>query len=314
MRMEYLIEASSLVLRNLRGDAVHRADWDATIVIVGCGGTGSRLVPDVCRLLLGHKARLFLVDHDRVEPHNLGRQSFAPDEVGQFKAVALAARMLREFRQFGLLIGHAVRPYDPALHGAVFGRSSALNLVIGAVDNAEARRAIAGTLAGDRTRGREVWWLDAGNARNSGQLILGNAADAAGLAGAFNRATGRCRALPAPVLRRPALLTAPPEPAPRDRLDCAAAVAAGAQGPTINAHLATWAASYVERLLDGTCGWAETLIDVDAGTVRCIPIDPVRTARLVGLSIEEIEPPLVSAERAPRRRRRDAPGSQERAA
>lgn len=131
--MEYLIEASPLVLRDLRGRAVHRADWDATIVIVGCGGTGSRLVPDVCRLLLGRKARLFLVDHDRVEPHNLGRQSFAPGEVGEFKAVALAARMLREFRLSGLLIGHAVRPYDPVLHGAVFGRSSALNLVIGAV-------------------------------------------------------------------------------------------------------------------------------------------------------------------------------------
>ena len=312
--MHYLIEASSLVLRDLRGNAVHRADWDATIVIVGCGGTGSRLVPDVCRLLLGHKARLFLVDHDRVEPHNLGRQSFAPDEVGQFKAVALAARMLREFRRFGLPIGHAIRPYDPVLHGAVFGRSSALNLVIGAVDNAEARRAIAGSLANSSPTGREVWWLDAGNARNSGQLILGNAADAAGLAGAFNRATGRCRALPAPGLRRPALLTAPPEPAPRDRLDCAAAIATGEQGPTINAHLATWAASYVERLLDGTCGWAETLIDVDAGTVRCIPVDPVRTARLVGLPAEEVEPPLVRPEAPPARRRRAPRDPRERAA
>ena len=312
--MEYLIEASSLVLRDLRGHAVHRADWDATIVVVGCGGTGSRLVPDICRLLLGRKARLFLVDHDRVEPHNLDRQSFAPDEVGQFKAVALARRMLREFRHSGLQLGHAVRPYDPLLHGAVFGRSSALNLVIGAVDNAAARRAIAGTLAGGRPPGREVWWLDAGNARNSGQLILGNAADAAGLAGAFNRATGRCRALPAPGLRRPALLTAPPEPAPRDRLDCAAAVAAGEQGPTINAHLATWAASYVERLLDGTCGWAETLIDVDAGTARCIPADPIRTAHLVGLPLEEVEPPLVSAEPAPKRPRREAQGAQNRAA
>lgn len=283
-------------------------------MIVGCGGTGSRLVPDVCRLLIGRNARLFLVDHDRVEPHNLGRQSFVSDEVGQFKAVALASRALREFRRFGLQVGYAVKPYDPTLHGAVFRHSSALNLVIGAVDNAAARRAIAETLTNNRAQERDVWWLDAGNSRNSGQIILGNAPTPDGLAGAFNPATARCRALPAPSLRRPALLTAPPEPAPRDRLDCAAAIATGQQGPTINAHLATWATSYVERLLDGTCGWAETLIDIDAGTVHCVPVDPVRTARLVGLPVEEIELPLGRAETTPARRRRAKRGPQERAA
>ncbi len=312
--MDYLIEASPLILRDLRGEAIHRADWDATIVIVGCGGTGSRLVPDVCRLLLGRKARLFLVDHDRVEPHNLGRQSFTADDVGEFKAVALAARVRREFGRLGSPIGYAVRPYDPALHGAVFGPSSALKLVIGAVDNAAARRAIAGTLADGRGGPRDIWWLDAGNARNSGQIVLGNALAPEDLVGAFSPASGRCRALPAPSLRRPALLTAPPEPAPRDRLDCAAAVAVGEQGPTINAHLATWAASYVERLLDGTCGWAETLIDVDAGTVHCVPVDPLRTARLVGLPVEEIEPPFGRAEVPPARRHRAPRGPQERAA
>jgi len=302
--MHYLIEASPLVLRDLRGTAIHRADWDATVVVVGCGGTGSRLVPDICRLLIGRKARLFLVDHDRVEPHNLGRQSFIDEEIGDFKAVALARRVQREFRRFGLQIGHAVRPYDPVLHGAVFQPTSALKLVIGAVDNATARRAIAETLADGRTWQRDVWWLDVGNARNSGQLILGNVLAPEGLKGAFSPASGRCRALPAPSLRRPALLTAPPEPEPRARLDCAAAIAANEQGPTINAHLATWAATYVERLLDGTCGWSETLIDVDAGTVHCAPIDPGRTARLLGIDAGELElsPPVAATPTARRGR------------
>lgn len=312
--MQYLIEASSLILRDLGGNAIHRADWDATIVVVGCGGTGSRLVPDICRLLIGRKARLFLVDHDRVEPHNLGRQSFAGEDVGEFKAVALARRVLREFRQFGLQIGHAVKPYDPALHGAVFGPSSALKLVIGAVDNSEARRVIAETLADGRNWQRDIWWLDAGNSRNSGQIIVGNALAPDGLRGTFNAASGRCRALPAPSLRRPALLTAPPEPAPRDRLDCTAAVTAGEQGSTINAHLATWAATYVERLLDGACGWAETLIDVDAGTVHCVPIDPIRTARLVGLPAEEIEVPLPGPAAPPARVQRARRSRHDRAA
>jgi tRNA A37 threonylcarbamoyladenosine dehydratase len=48
----------------------------ATIVLVGCGGTGGFLAEAVCRQLIGRIARLCLVDHDRVEPHNVARQVF----------------------------------------------------------------------------------------------------------------------------------------------------------------------------------------------------------------------------------------------
>ena len=72
--MRYLVETSRLILRDAAGNAIHRAQWDATIVVVGCGGTGSLLVPRLCRLLLGRRAQLVLVDHDQVEPHNIGRQ------------------------------------------------------------------------------------------------------------------------------------------------------------------------------------------------------------------------------------------------
>ena len=53
-----------------------RCAYEATIVLVGCGGTGGFLADALGRLLLGRDARLFLVDLDRVEPHNLGRQAF----------------------------------------------------------------------------------------------------------------------------------------------------------------------------------------------------------------------------------------------
>jgi tRNA A37 threonylcarbamoyladenosine dehydratase len=49
---------------------------EATIVIVGCGGTGSHLAEATCRLLIGVSAELYLVDMDRVEAHNVGRQAF----------------------------------------------------------------------------------------------------------------------------------------------------------------------------------------------------------------------------------------------
>ena len=45
-------------------------------MLVGCGGTGGFLAESICRLLIGRSSRLFLVDPDRVEPHNVARQAF----------------------------------------------------------------------------------------------------------------------------------------------------------------------------------------------------------------------------------------------
>jgi hypothetical protein len=143
-------------------------------------------------------------------------------------------------RRFGQEVGYSVLPYDRELHAQVFGAGrSRLSLLVGCVDNAGARRAIAATL--DRGRWsyagpgahQPVWWLDTGNGRNSGQVLLGNSTRPEALRGAFVPGTARCRALPAPSLQRPDLLDAPPEP--RSHLDCAEAIAAGEQGPTISA-------------------------------------------------------------------------------
>ena len=50
-----------------------------TIALVGCGGTGGFLAEGLCRLLLGYpQLHLLLIDGDRVEESNLGRQNFYP--------------------------------------------------------------------------------------------------------------------------------------------------------------------------------------------------------------------------------------------
>jgi hypothetical protein len=128
--------------------------------------------------------------------------------------------------------------------------------------------------------------LDAGNGRNSGQVLLGNATHPDGLRDAFvpdSTGGGRCRALPAPSLQRPDLLEAPPQPESRPRLDCAEAVARGDQGPTVNQYIAALAAGYVERLLAGTCRWMRTVFDLDNGLHTYVPADPKVVADLVEL-------------------------------
>lgn len=249
-----------------------RCEWEATIVLVGCGGTGSFLAEAICRLLIDRRSRLYLVDMDRVEAHNVRRQAFDRADAGRFKAEVLAERLSRRFERE---IGYSVLPYDRELHAQVFGGGpSRLSLLVGCVDNAAARRAIAATLeppgVGYPYAGTPgaVWWLDCGNGRNSGQVLLGNVVSPRNLQGAFLPDVGLCRALPAPSLQRPDLLEGPPLSTPQ--VDCAQAVTAGEQGLTVNQVVAALAASYVENLLVGTCGWMATYFDMDYGTLQCV--------------------------------------------
>jgi PRTRC genetic system ThiF family protein len=282
--MAYVIDA--------HGDRAGRTtdERSATIVLVGCGGTGGFLAEAVCRLLIGRSARLYLVDPDRVEPHNVARQAFDRRDVGRFKAEVLAERLARRFERE---VAYSVRPYDRQLHAGVFGDTSGnLRLLVGCVDNAEARRTIAATLDGPSRggmRSHDVWWLDGGNGCNSGQVLLGNTTRPDALRRAFVPADGRCRALPAPSLQRPDLLDAPPEPRPQP--DCAEAIADDLQGPTINQVVAAIAASYVEKLLAGTCSWMGTYFDLDDGTLRCLPADPKLVAGITGLHPNAVAPP-----------------------
>ena len=259
-----------------RGVAARARDaLDATIVLVGCGGTGSFLAEAICRLLIARTASLYLVDMDRVEEHNVVRQAFDPDEVGQFKAQVLAERLARRFR---CTIGYAVQAYDAGLHARVFrAQPSRLNLLVGCVDNSDARQAIVASLEGRS----DVWWLDAGNGRNSGQVLLGNASHPDGLRGAFDKRKGICRVLPSPALQRPDLLDAPPSPAPP--LDCAEAIAREIQGPTINQVVAAIAANFVEKLFAGSCGMMSAYFDMEDVTLRCVPAEPKTVAGIVGL-------------------------------
>lgn len=66
-------------------------------VIVGCGGTGSRLLPMLSQLMSRGKwndmvPTITLIDGDEVEVKNLARQNFITDDVGRNKAECLAER------------------------------------------------------------------------------------------------------------------------------------------------------------------------------------------------------------------------------
>jgi hypothetical protein len=78
------------------------------IVVVGCGGTGSRLVPMLAQFIRSitrefnprgwlENPVIYLIDDDVVEQKNLLRQNFIESDVGKHKAIVLAQRYSRAY-------------------------------------------------------------------------------------------------------------------------------------------------------------------------------------------------------------------------
>jgi len=251
------------------------------IVVVGCGGTGGFVAEGLCRLLSNSKLDLLLVDHDRVEPHNLRRQNFFQGDVDKFKSEALAERLAR---QYGRPVGYSVYPYDREMLNKAtgLGRRVTRCIIIGCVDDSTAaRRSIAEKIEwGD-------WWLDSGNGLQSGQVLIGNTTSVEGLENAFGETSHMVTKLPIPSLQVPDLLHAPAKPVTQP-LDCAEAIEEEGQSPIINQAMATLVLEFMYRLLTGRLTWMGAYLDLDAGTLSTVPAEPVTVARMFGVKVNTL--------------------------
>ena len=141
--------------------------------MVGAGGNGSIFLSHLCRIhqawtrLGGEPFAIDIFDPDTVTEANLARQVFCEADLGCNKALVLAQRM-RGF--YGIDVTGRDAKFD--------AYSVRPSIIVGCVDNLDARRKIAQASA-PRTRkqwDREqpgIYWLDLGNGAASGQVILG---------------------------------------------------------------------------------------------------------------------------------------------
>jgi PRTRC genetic system ThiF family protein len=193
-------------------------------------------------LYQSHKGvHLTIVDPDLVEEQNLGRQLFCDAEVGVPKAEALTRRY---GQAWGLNVSSYVGKYDDSL---VLGAE--VTILVGCVDNADARVTLAQTLQhNSEIQPSSIWWLDCGNLFDTGRVLLGSACSLDQLHGAFkNRNT--CLALPGPTMQSPGLLEPQPEELAGSGMSCAAMAAANLQSLNINARIAAEASDMITRLL-----------------------------------------------------------------
>jgi PRTRC genetic system ThiF family protein len=237
----------------------------ATIILVGCGGTGSFVALHLARLAYtareqGYALRLLLVDFDAVEAKNIGRQNFAPAEIGQPKAMALARRYSLAF---GLEVEAYVGRYDEQVIYAP-QHLNGLDLVIGAVDTPATRREIE-----QGARKYKSWWLDAGNDHHSGQVLIGNGDSAEPC---FNK-LGMCVGLPYPSVQEPGIVKDEAGTSDEKPLSCAELTARNVQSLMINQAMAGWLAVYAQRLLLGhDLDIMATYVDLAGGNTRSVAI------------------------------------------
>ena len=251
------------------------------IAVIGCGGTGSLLAEMLCRLLIGTPATLLLADPDEVEPHNLLRQNFLPEDVGRNKARALSDRLSRQFNRS---IGHWDHDVRELIDSTHYPRG--YGLTIGCVDNALARAAM------ETITNQAHWLMDCGNSREQGQVLLGNVSRETYMESVYQGQPtpffyqGRCHFLPSPATQEPDLLAPGPEDRHQDR-DCAQAVLLQEQSPLVNQAMALAAAQLTYKLLTRSCAVMGLYLNIASGQLSAMPATPGNAARALGLSYPE---------------------------
>ncbi|NJL36901.1 MAG: thiamine biosynthesis protein ThiF [Leptolyngbyaceae cyanobacterium RM2_2_4] len=236
--------------------------------LVGCGGTGSWLAPSIVRLgrvlsSKGKKVKLYFVDPDHVEEANVLRQCFCDAEIGLNKAKTLALRYAIAWK---MEVGAIAQSFDS---NWVTPGYNTLALVAGCVDNARARQSIAQVLENNNHQiVPHTWYLDCGNSRRSGQVLIGSHLSTKPDDYQFN--TLGCFRLPAPTVQHPDLLIPQPEEMEDKILSCEQLALLNSQSLSINQRVAAEAFDYLLQLTTGKLRRFATYFDLESGSGRSL--------------------------------------------
>ncbi len=236
-----------------------------TLMLVGCGGTGSWLAPAVARIgkilieRFNREVSIYFIDPDVVEEKNIYRQNFCAAEIEANKAETLAQR---HGLAWGIEINAMSRKYKDVIYSI---RDLNHAIVIGCVDRTSARVEIAESMQ-HHDMGA---WLDCGNSESYGQILLGVKSSAKDL---FS-IPGKCGGLPLPSHQHPELVKEPEinksVAQPSSTLSCADMAMQDSQGLAINQCMAAEAADYLVRMLiTKNLKKFATYIDLESGTTR----------------------------------------------
>jgi PRTRC genetic system ThiF family protein len=146
-----------------------------SVALIGVGGTGSFILPELVALsnalvsMDRKPLKIYVYDDDKVESHNVGRQKYFPTDIGRYKAETLVNRVNRAY---GADVEFLNKKFtEESL------RDIKHNIIISCVDTVDSRKQILNGIeqfSGWRDGYQKVYyWIDCGNSRDYGQIILG---------------------------------------------------------------------------------------------------------------------------------------------
>lgn len=259
--------------------------------LVGAGGTGSFMAMNLARLafelkILGKRASIVIVDPDRVEEANIPRSNFCFAEIGKHKAETLAHRIAGAW---GIEVGFVKEGFTPALlesksddWSAKYSDSNKLKILVGCVDNHLARNEMHDAIKiynekSYNTSTPRLWWIDGGNGRDSGQVLIGNRLSEKEICDSAQKSP-ILSFLPAPSLQHPELLQ--PEnqklqiqsnQTGSDKITCAERIRLKEQSLNINQRVAVEMSEILsELLLTHKLKRFAAYFDLESGASRAI--------------------------------------------
>lgn len=259
--------------------------------LVGAGGTGSFMAMNLARLafelkLTGKRANIVIVDPDHVETGNIPRSNFCFAETGANKAETLAHRIAGAW---GIEVGFVKEGFRPALlesksddWNAKYSDSNRLKILVGCVDNHLARTQMheAVKICNEKSYYKDtprIWWIDGGNGRDSGQVLIGNRLNEKEICDSA-RKSAILSFLPAPSLQHPELLQ--PEnqklntqqtSREKEKITCAERIRLKEQSLNINQRVAVEMSEMLSELLLTHClKRFAAYFDLESGASRAI--------------------------------------------
>ena len=207
-----------------------------TVCLIGAGGTGCRMLTHLALMNqaligLGRKGlHVTVYDDDIVSASNIARQLYSPSDIGLPKSAVIVQRTNRFY-------GTDWRYKVERITGAVPG-----NIIITCVDTKSARRVVERSTFGTRRRmdvheEQNLYWLDCGNSKDTGQVILSTR---------YKCLKGSKQYLPGPSELYPRIFKGKEDNAP----SCSVAEALAQQDLFINPTIALIGAQLLFRLIN----------------------------------------------------------------
>lgn len=242
---------------------------EVDVAVIGAGGTGSQVLTALAQL--DHALRALrmpglavtVYDPDTVSHANVGRQMFYPADVGQYKCEVLVHRI-------NMAMGTRWRAVPEKLAPS---HSLKVDILIGCVDTRAARYAIMRSLERGIMREGSSYWLDFGNSKDMGQIVLGQVTGS-------SQKVNREKKLPHVGELFPEAIN-PELDSDDDGPSCSLAEALEKQSLFINRAVTVHGMNLLWELFrHGEIETHGAIVNLKTGMVRPIPVDPCYWARL----------------------------------